>query len=71
MFGLMHEQQEDGGNGSQGWRGWEGGEMDEGESVSPWQPITSDPTPTKKGWRDERMDGDDDGCGGVKKTTKK
>lgn len=41
------------------------GQWDEGESVSPGQPITSDPTPTKKGWRVERMDGDDDGGGGV------
>lgn len=43
------------------------GQWDEGKSVSPGQPITSDPTPTKKGWRDERMDGDDDGGGGVGK----
>ena len=39
--------------------GW----MDGGESVSPWQPITSDPTPRTKGWRDERMDGDEDDDG--------
>lgn len=34
--------------------------MDGGESFSPWQPITNDPTP-RKGWRDERMDGDNGG----------
>ena len=38
------------------------------ESVSPWQPIANDPTPRGKRWRDERMDGDDDG--GVQKRGK-
>lgn len=43
--------------------------MDElGGGVSHLGSLPSDPTPTRKGWRDERMDGDgdgDDGDGGV------
>lgn len=36
------------------------------KSVSPWQPMAHGPTSRRKGWRDERMDGDDVD-GGVKK----
>lgn len=44
----------------EGWKQSMDGWMDGGESISPWQPITNDPTP-RKGWRDERMDGDNGG----------
>lgn len=40
------------------------------ESVSPWQPMAHGPTSRRKGWRDERMDGDDVG-GGMKKGRRK
>ena len=47
-----------------GWTddGWMDGWMEgwRGESVSPWQPTSNDPTP-RKGWSDERMDGDNGG----------
>lgn len=63
---LAGEQREDGGkeakDGVDQTRdgGWMRGER-ERESVSPWQPIANDPTPRRKGWRDESMDGDDGG----------
>lgn len=44
--------------------------MDEGESFSPWQPITNDPTP-RKGWRDERTDGDNGGGVGRREERRK
>lgn len=46
--------------------GWmDGGWMMGEQSVSPGQPTANDPTP-RKGWRHERMDGDNGGYRGRK-----